>query len=60
MPRLPLYPASSADHRERARRRLPGFLFDYLDGGAGDEQTLAVNPAGWAALALRQRVLVDV
>lgn len=60
MSRLPPYPSSSADYRARAERRLPRFLFDYLDGGAGDEQTLAANPAGWAALTLRQRVLVDV
>jgi len=60
MPRGPAYPNDSADYRARAERRLPRFLFDYLDGGAGEEQTLAANPAGWAALRLRQRVLVDV
>lgn len=53
-------PATVADYRQRARRRLPRFLFDYVDGGAGDEQTLAANTADWAALRLRQRVLVDV
>jgi L-lactate dehydrogenase (cytochrome) len=49
-----------ADHRELARRRLPRFLFDYVDGGAGSEETMDANAAGWARLAIRQRVLVDV
>ncbi len=53
-------PASADDYRELARRRLPRFLFDYVDGGAGAEQTLAANLADWARLRLRQRVLVDV
>ena len=53
-------PVSVEDYRALARRRLPRFLFDYLDGGAGAEQTLAANAAAWARLALRQRVLVDV
>ncbi|TVQ29205.1 MAG: L-lactate dehydrogenase [Wenzhouxiangella sp.] len=53
-------PATPADYRELARRRLPRFLFDYVDGGAGAEQTLADNAAAWAEVVLRQRVLVDV
>lgn len=48
------------DMRERARRRLPGFIFDYLDGGADDEYTRAQNAQSFAALSLIQRVLVDV
>ncbi len=51
---------TSEDYRALARRRLPRFLFDYLDGGAGDEATLAANTADWARIGLRQRVLVDV
>ena len=54
------FPATAEDYRERARGRLPRFLFDYLDGGAGDEHTLAANVADWSARRLRQRVLVDV
>lgn len=54
------YPVTAGDYRERARSRLPRFLFDYLDGGAGAEQTLAANAEDWARLRLRQRVLVDV
>ncbi|MEO7936301.1 MAG: L-lactate dehydrogenase [Dokdonella sp.] len=53
-------PVSAADFRERARSRLPRFLFDYLDGGANDEQTLRANETAWHDVTLRQRVLVDV
>lgn len=60
MPVPGVFPATAADYREQARRRLPRFLFDYVDGGAGEERTLAANCADWAALRLRQRVLVDV
>lgn len=31
------------DLRRLARRRLPRMVFDYIDGGAGDEQTLVEN-----------------
>ena len=54
------YPASVADWRRQAEKRLPRFLFDYIDGGASDERTLAANVQDFAALRLRQRVLVDV
>lgn len=52
--------ASISDYRELARRRLPRFLFEYIDGGSYDEATLASNRADLASLALRQRVLRDV
>lgn len=52
--------ASIADFREAARRRLPRFLFDYIDGGAYAEVTLRRNVDDLAAIALRQRVLRDV
>ena len=52
--------ASVADFREAARRRLPRFLFDYVDGGSYGEVTLRRNVADLADLALRQRVLRDV
>ena len=48
------------DLRELARRRLPRFIFDYLDGGADDEYTRGENAKSFAALSLLQRVLVDV
>ena len=48
------------DYREAARRRLPRFLFDYIDGGASAEQTLAANLADLAQVRLKQRVLATV
>src|SRR5438105_11904835 len=49
--------ASVADLRRIARRRLPGGVFDYIDGGAEDERTLAANQAAFAAVTFRPRVL---
>jgi len=57
---LELEPASFADYRELARRRLPRQLFDYVDGGAFAENTMRANEADLNALKLRQRVLRDV
>ncbi len=57
---LNLLPASFADFRRKAERRLPRFLFDYYDGGAGAEVTLRSNTADWEAIRLNQKVLVDV
>jgi L-lactate dehydrogenase (cytochrome) len=48
------------DYRELARRRLPRFLFEYIDGGSYAEVTLRRNVADLEAVALRQRVLTDV
>ena len=52
--------ASVEDYRELARRRLPPFLFEYIDGGAYAEHTLRRNIADLAEIALRQRVLKGV
>ncbi len=52
--------ASAQDYRELARRRLPRFLFDYIDGGSYAEVTLGRNVADLETIALRQRVLTDV
>jgi L-lactate dehydrogenase (cytochrome) len=49
--------ACVADLRRIARRRLPGGVFDYIDGGAEDERTLAANEAAFAATTFRPRVL---
>ena len=49
-----------ADLRERARRRLPRMVFDFVDGGAEDEGTLQENRRAFADVAFRPRVLVDV
>jgi len=53
-------PATVADLRALARRRIPRFLFDYVDGGSFGEVTLARNMAALADVRLRQRVLRDV
>ena len=52
--------ASVADLRAIARRRLPHGVFDYIDGAAEDERTLAANSAAFAAVTFRPRVLRDV
>lgn len=52
--------ASIPDFREAARRRLPRFLFEYIDGGSYAEATLRRNVSDLSDLALRQRVLRDV
>lgn len=52
--------ASTPDFREAARRKLPRFLFEYIDGGSYAEETLRRNVSDLAELSLRQRVLRDV
>ncbi|WP_251976186.1 FMN-dependent L-lactate dehydrogenase LldD [Salinicola avicenniae] len=52
--------SSPNDYREAARRKLPRFLFDYLDGGAVSEKTLNDNVTALNAISLRQRVLQGV
>jgi len=52
--------ASVEDLRRIARRRLPGGVFDYIDGGAEDERTMAANVGAFAATGLRPRVLRGV
>ncbi len=56
---LNLLPASYVDFRREAEKRLPRFLFDYIDGGAGAEVTLARNTADWETVQLTQKVLCD-
>ncbi|WP_374658282.1 L-lactate dehydrogenase [Phenylobacterium sp.] len=53
-------PASVADYRELARRRLPPMFFEYIDGGSYAEVTLRRNVADLEAIALRQRVMRDM
>jgi L-lactate dehydrogenase (cytochrome) len=52
--------SSGKDFRAHAKRRLPRFLFDYIEGGSYDEDTLSRNASDLAAIHLRQRVLRDV
>ena len=48
------------DLRLMAKRRLPRMVFDYIDGGAEDEDTLTRNRARYKAWNLVPDVLVDV
>ncbi|WP_417786583.1 FMN-dependent L-lactate dehydrogenase LldD [Stutzerimonas xanthomarina] len=49
--------SASTDYRAAAKRKLPPFLFHYVDGGAYAEHTLRRNVEDLAGIALRQRVL---
>lgn len=53
-------PASLEDIRRRAGRRLPGFVTDFVEGGADGEATLRRNEEALAALTLVPRALRDV
>ena len=47
------------DLREIARRRVPGFAFEYVEGGAEDEATLRRNREAFSALRFVPPTLVD-
>lgn len=55
-----IHAVSTDDYRRLARRRLPRFLFDYIDGGANDEWTMARNESAFFRYTLRQRVMHNV
>jgi (S)-mandelate dehydrogenase len=48
-----------SDLRDIARRRIPGFVFEYVEGGAEDEQTLRCNRRAFEAISFVPRTLVD-
>ena len=52
--------SASTDYRAAAQRRLPPFLFHYIDGGAYAEHTLKRNVSDLSDIALRQRILRDM
>jgi L-lactate dehydrogenase (cytochrome) len=52
--------ADVLDFRALAKRKLPHFLFEYVDGGSYAEVTHRRNVSDLADVALRQRVLRDV
>jgi isopentenyl diphosphate isomerase/L-lactate dehydrogenase-like FMN-dependent dehydrogenase len=49
-----------ADYCSSAQRRLPRFIWDTIEGGAGDEITLRRNRTAFSDYVLRPRPLVDV
>lgn len=55
-----MIPANIDDYRILAKKRLPKYLFEYIDGGAFSETTLRNNNADLQKIALRQRVLRDI
>jgi (S)-mandelate dehydrogenase len=48
-----------ADLRELARRRVPGFAFEYVEGGAEDESSLHHNRTAFERLRLLPDTLID-
>ncbi|MEU5267226.1 aminotransferase class I/II-fold pyridoxal phosphate-dependent enzyme [Streptomyces hygroscopicus] len=50
-------PLSLDEYAERARTRLDPAVWDFIEGGAGDERTLAANRAAFDRVRLRPRVL---
>ena len=57
---LNVAPVTPLDYRRLAMRKLPRFLFDYIDGGANDERTLAANVDDFAKVKIKQRVMRNV
>ncbi len=52
--------ASVDDFRRIAKRRLPHGVFDYIDGGADDERSLARNVHAFGHYEFQPRILRDV
>ena len=52
--------ASIEDLRQRARRRIPRFAFDLVDGGAESERNLRRNIEAFEEVQLTPRYMVDV
>jgi L-lactate dehydrogenase (cytochrome) len=48
------------DLRSAAKRRLPGLVFDYIDGGAEDETTLRRNRSAFQDIGLNPEILRGV
>jgi L-lactate dehydrogenase (cytochrome) len=51
---------SVADLKIQARRKLPRAVFDFIEGGAQDELTVAANRQAFGEIVLLPRWLVDV
>ncbi len=55
-----IVPVTVGDYRRLAQKRLPGFLFDYIEGGANREDSMRANEADFLDLTLTQRVMRNV
>jgi L-lactate dehydrogenase (cytochrome) len=53
-------PATATDYRRLAQKKLPRFLFEYIDGGANDQDTMGANIADFRRYKLKQHVMRDV
>lgn len=51
---------SIEDLRQAARKRLPRMIFEFVDGGSDDEQTLKWNRESFSHYQLHPKVLADV
>lgn len=52
--------ANIEDLRRKAKKRLPALVFDYIDGGAEDELTMAANSQAYRDYGFVPRVMRDV
>ena len=55
-----VYPVTTRDFRHIAEKKLPRFLFDYIDGGSSAEITLNANVDDFNHYSLKQRVMCNV
>ncbi|KAJ4755329.1 Peroxisomal (S)-2-hydroxy-acid oxidase [Rhynchospora pubera] len=53
-------PVNIREYEEIAKQVLPKMIFDFYNGGAGDEYTLRENREAYKRIMLRPRILVDV
>ncbi len=52
--------ASIDDAISQAKRKLPGLIFDYIEGAAGQETAALENKTAFAKIKLQPRILQDV
>jgi L-lactate dehydrogenase (cytochrome) len=57
---MTLHHAAVEDLRAEARRRLPHALFEFIDGGAGDETGVVANTSDFSRVQLRMKVMRGV
>ena len=60
MSKYDVIPVSVDDYQKKAKKRLPNFLFDYIEGGANAEETLHLNTSDFKNFKLKQFVMRDV
>lgn len=53
-------PVTTEDYRILAKKRLPRFLFEYIDGGANRQETLNANVTDFERYTIKQQVMRDV